>query len=304
VQVAQEAAVHGEQAATVMLRRLVQSDPLLRRVFLDRARGHAVSSANQIGYDLAIRLDQTVPRVLRFADDAYRAAVQEAATRQVLAIDTPSTAQSFAWRKLTERGVTGLTDVSGRNWNLSTYAEMATRTAVQRAYNASHLDRMATVGIEYFTVSHDGHPCPLCLPWEGEILSTGSVGEVSTLAADRDEQVTFTVKATVDDAIAAGFQHPNCRHVLLPYLPGVTKTTTGQAWTDADQRRYDDTQRLREMERNVRAAKRETAAALTPLERQRAEAKVRAWQARIRQHVEASGLVRKPRRERLDLGNH
>jgi hypothetical protein len=162
---------------------------------------------------------------------------------------------------------------------------------------------MTSVGIDYFTVPGDGHPCPLCRPWEGSILSLSHVGPVNTTAADDGRPVSFTVAATVEQAIAAGFQHPNCRHTLTAYLPGVTQGHAPREWTDADQARYDATQQLRSLERQVRAAKREQLGALDDLSRQRAARKVRAIQARIRAHVAAHDLVRRTRREQLDLGN-
>jgi predicted amidohydrolase YtcJ len=91
--------------------------------------------------DLSHRLDAAAVRITRFADDAYRAAVVSGAVTQALDNATPVEAAAQAWRELSAKGITGFTDKSGRNWNLASYVEMATRTATQRAYNASHRDR-------------------------------------------------------------------------------------------------------------------------------------------------------------------
>ena len=53
----------------------------------------------------------------------------------------------------------------------------------------------------------------------------------------------------------------------------------------------------------MRSAGAEQAAALDDLTRQRAGRQVRATQALIRAHVARHGLVRRTRREQLDLGN-
>lgn len=299
-----EAAQRGDAAAVTALRAAVAGHPDLARLYL-LPGGHRVTSANAIALDLASKLDAANLRIVRFADDAYRAAVADTSTRLVLGREqlTPATAQHRAWTELTRQGVTGYTDTRGRQWNLATYVEMATRTSVQRAYNASHEARMSSVGIEYFTVSHDGRPCPLCRPWEGAILGPHA-GQVTTKAADSARQVSFTVKGTLAEAHAAGFQHPNCKHVLLAYLPGVTSTTSSSRWTADDQARYEATQQLRYLERQVRAAKRQQLAALNDLDRQRAARRVRAYQSRIRAHVGQHDLVRRRQREQLDLGNH
>jgi hypothetical protein len=301
--IASEAAQRGDAAAQALLRRIVAGNPALARVYL--ATGPVpgnVAAANAIATDLANRLDATTFRITRYADDAYRAATAEAATRLVLGREnlTPSTAQQLAWRELTRLGVTGYTDTAGRRWNLATYVETATRAAVQRAYNDAHDARMRTVGIDYFTVSHDGRPCPACKPWEGAVLGD-QPGPATAPNAATGQPVAFTVKATLEQARAAGFQHPNCKHVLLPYLPGVTKTEAGGKWTAADEQAYAATQRLRALEREVRAGKREAAAALDDLARVRADRRVRAAQAKIRAHVDRADLNRRRRREQLHL---
>lgn len=302
-QVIREAAQRGDAAATDQIRQAVTGHPSLARLYLSR-HGHRLASANAIATDLTDRLNATGHRIVRWADDAYRAATAEASTRLVLGREqlTPATAQHLAWSELTRAGVTGYTDTRGRNWDLSSYVEMATRTTVQGAYNASHEARMRSVGIDYFTVSRDGHPCRLCRPWEGSILGPvpGTVRERSAVA---DREVTFVVSGTLTEAKAAGLFHPNCRHVLLAYLPGVTRAGGQRAWTAADERRYKATQQLRYLERQVRAWKRAQAGALDDLGRQRAGRKVRAYQARIRAHTAQHGLVRRRRREQLDLGN-
>lgn len=299
-----EATQRGDASALTALRAAVAGHPDLVALYL-LPGGHRVTSANAIALDLASKLDAANLRIVRFADDAYRAAGADTSTRLILGREqlTPATAQHRAWTELTRQGVTGYTDTRGRQWNLATYVEMATRTSVQRAYNASHEARMSSVGIRYFTVSHDGRPCPECRPWEGAILGEHP-GQVIERAADSPRTVSFIVKGTLAEARAAGFQHPNCRHVLLPYLPGVTRASGGHAWTAADQRRYDATQQLRYLERQVRAAKRQQIAALNDLDRQRAARRMRAYQSRIRVHVGQHDLVRRRQREQLNLGNH
>jgi hypothetical protein len=266
---------------------------------------HDVNSARLMGQDLESRLSAAAHRITRFADDAYRAATVSGATAQILTDlgkATPAEAQAQAWRELTSRGVKGFTDKSGREWNLATYVEMATRTATQRAYNASHYDRLTLAGITYFTPSTTGRPCALCAPWEGKVLADIGAGEVTEPDASNGDPVKFTVAGTIEEAYAAGFGHPNCKHSLLAYLPGVTVLKTNQ-WSAANEQDYKNTQHLRALERAVRSAKVQAAAALTPLDKARAMRDVRAGQARIRDFTAQTGLLRRNRREQIDLGN-
>jgi hypothetical protein len=307
-QVTDTAHRRGAEAAIRRLTHLTTSHPDLLRILTapqpEPVTSHALASVTQIQMDLASRLWDASTRMTRFADDAYRAAIARAATTEVLTGMSPAAAQRMAWDELTSKGVTGFVDTRGRQWTLASYVEMATRTAVQRAYNTAHQDRMTSAGIHYFTVAPHAHPCPLCEPWEGAVLSdVHAAGETTTLSAVKDVPVTFTIAGTVDEARAAGLFHPNCSHTLVAFLPGVTKPIARPSWTKADQAAYDAAQHLRALERQVRAYKLQAEGALTPLEQRRAMAKARAVQARIREHVEAHGLVRRRRREQLNLGH-
>jgi hypothetical protein len=196
---------------------------------------HDVNSARLMGQDLESRLSAAAHRITRFADDAYRAATASGATAQILTDlgkATPAEAQAQAWRELTARGVTGFTDKAGREWNLATYVEMATRTATQRAYNASHRERLTLADITYFTISTTGRPCPLCAPWEGKVLADRGEGPVTEPDASNGQPVTFHVAATIEDATAAGLFHPNC-------FPGFVEVSSPSGVRAADSRWYE-----------------------------------------------------------------
>ncbi|HKU01420.1 MAG TPA: phage minor capsid protein [Arthrobacter sp.] len=263
---------------------------------------HDVNSARLLAQDLDHRLTAASTRVARFADDAYRAATVAAALEQILpAKASPAEAQAQAWRQLVSRGITGFTDKAGREWNLTTYVEMAVRTATQRAYNASHRERLTLAGIHYFTISTTGRPCGLCAPWEGKVLADAGEGTVTEPHAGGGDPVTFRVAGTVEEAMAAGLFHPNCKHTLTAYLPGVT-VLRGNQWTVLDELNYRNTQTLRRLERAVRASKLQAAAALTPLEKARAMRDVREGQARIREFTARTGLLRRRQREQINNG--
>jgi hypothetical protein len=284
-QVVDEAASRGNAQAIRTLTSLVTSHPSLLRT-LTRPQPEpvtplALSAANRIIFDLQSRLNDATYRITRFADDAYRAATARAATTEVLTGMSPAAAQRGAWDELTAKGVSGFTDSRGRRWNLASYVEMATRTAVQRAYNEAHQDRMTAAGVAEFTVAPHAHPCPLCQPWEGKVLTA----------------------ATIPTARAAGLFHPNCTHVLVAYFEGITRLEPSE-WTERDQRHYDAAQHLRALERRVRAAKLQEVGALDDLDAQRARRKVRAAQSAIRDHLATHpSLLRRRRREQLNLGN-
>jgi hypothetical protein len=260
----------------------------INAAWFDAAATHQQNSAAALTADLNSKLSNLRQRITRFADDAYRAATSEASILQTLGNVTPADAQSQAWNTLMRKGISGFTDDRGRVWTLSSYVEMAVRTSVQRAYNASHLARMLDLGIDLFSVNDDGTPCPLCAPWEHQILSV---------------LPDFRASATIEEATAAGLFHPNCRHVLVAYFPGVSTLPPPRVWTPEDQQRYDESQYQRGLERKIRVAKRELEAAFTPEMKTAAQKRLSRAQKDMRDFIDRTGLLRRPRREQLNLGN-
>lgn len=222
-------------------------------------------------------------RILRSVDDVYRHVVREASAQQLLGVQTRREAAQDALNRWADRGVTGFVDRTGRRWEMRSYAEMSMRTAARRASVEGHTDRLQAQGHDLVFVSDHSQECPQCRPWEGKVLSLSG--------APRLDDVP--VAGTLDQARAAGLLHPGCRHTIGAFLPGFTKVPK----STADPQGYADRQKLRYLERGVRAWKRREAVALDDAARRKARAKVREWQARIREHVESTSAKRQPFRE-------
>ena len=243
--------------------------------------------------------------ILRWPDDVYRRAVASEATQFLLgARRTSREAQAAAYQRLLSQGVTGFVDAAGRRWDAATYVEMATRTATRRAWDTQHEATMLASGLDLVTVIVGSDACRGCAQWAGKILrlDAGPVGWLTLPRADGPGDVRVFVDGTLPAARAeqgSHFDGPNCRCRTVAYLPGLSVPADA---TTYDPQAEDERDRLRYLERRVRAAKAAQGAAVTPEQRAAAAAKVRALQAQIREHVEATGLVRKRYRERVNLG--
>jgi hypothetical protein len=101
----------------------------------------------------------------------------------------------------------------------------------------------------------------------------------------------------------AGLFHPRCRHTIVAFTPGVSNIPAPHVWNADDQRKYDESQRQRALERAIRAAKRQLDGAYTPEMKSVANRRVRAAQKNMRDFIDATGRVRNSRREQLNLGN-
>jgi hypothetical protein len=226
-------------------------------------------------------LRSTHGQILRSTLDSYRGIISEvAAPGVVTGTQTRRQATQAALDRFAVRGITGFVDGAGRNWQIESYAEMATRTASGRAQIAGTLDRFVADGRDLVIVSDHTQECKLCRPWEGKVLSiTGRTPDYPT----------------VREAQSAGLQHPNCRHSLGAFIPGLTRPLRGTADLDGDRLR----QEQRRLERGVRVWKRREAVAIGNDARAGARAHAREWQRRLREHITANDLKRLPYREQV-----
>lgn len=223
----------------------------------------------------------------------------------LLGTDTRRQASQRALDQFAQRGITGFTDRAGRSWELGAYAEMAVRSVTARAAIEGHIDALTEVRIGLVIVSDAPLNCPLCEQWEGEVLTLGPEQGPHTVRVKhtiqptqllaRTRTVAVHIAGSLTEARATGLFHPNCRHSLAAYLPGVTSRPPHHATPGTT---YADTQRQRAIERHIRAWKRRQAASIDEKAFRAAGAKVRQWQAAMREHVAAhDDLRRKSARE-------
>lgn len=242
------------------------------------------------------RMSSTHFHVLRWQQDAYRDVMAQPAFDVLAGTKTRLRAAQVAWEHLLSKGVTGFTDRSGRNWDLASYTEMATRTTVAHAALEGALDRFKQQGIGLVVVSNPSQECKRCRPYEGKILAiTGPAGPREVQHGIEDRMITVEVTATLAEAVAEGLLHPSCRHSLAAYIPGVTRIPTHTQDPQGDK----DRQRLRELERRLRKAKLKREAAIDPAAEQALGKRVRAIQGQIRDHVNSTSAKRQPQREQI-----
>lgn len=254
---------------------------------------------NRLVFALVSTLRATHLRILRWAEDAYREVIATVALPAVLlGTTTRLAAAQQAWDRLLSRGITGFVDKRGYRYDLASYTEMATRTGVAQAAVQSHLDRLGEAGLDLVIVSNAPQECRRCRPLESRVLDRTTPGrrtvEMEHATID-GRMVRVDVWGSVAEAVEAGLMHPNCRHSLSLYLPGVTKAPTHTEDPEGDAAR----QKLRALERKVREWKLREAGALNDDGGRRAAGKVREYQSRIRKHVTESGLHRQRHREQI-----
>ncbi|GIE29976.1 hypothetical protein Ait01nite_030210 [Actinoplanes italicus] len=283
--------------------RLLPRDP-------DAARAPAVlgeipraSVIHNLAAALVRDIGERSQNVLRDVLDAYRKVIAQATAASVAGGITRREASQMAYARFVDRGLTSFADRSGRRWRLTSYVEMGVRTVTARAAVQGQTDRQQRLGLQLVIVSNVADECERCRPYEGQILriDRGPTGDVTVPHQITGEPVQIEIRAVLENARRAGFQHPNCRHSVRAYLPGVTKhPTIPTADPEGDLAR----QRQRAIERNIRRWKEREQAALTPEAKAGAKARVRKWQNEMREHLKANpALKRLAYREQIGGGN-
>lgn len=254
------------------------------------AKGAAVRAyaAQSVG-----ALESTHLNIFRSTQDAYRSVIVEAGRLGITGTETRIGVAQQALNRWADKGITGFIDRAGRNWDLASYAETAVRSASQRATLTGRFDKLKAENEDLVIVSVSPEACPLCEPWEGQILSiSGNSNEYPSVA----------------EAEAGGLFHNGCTHDTPPYVEGLTDVQTEEelaAYHEKSSEDYKDRERQRELERGIRQWKnREAAATLSteagaPQEAAKASAKVSEWQGKMREFIDTTDRQRQPEREQV-----
>ena len=237
-------------------------------------------------------LDNATFQVLRKANDAYQEVMAHSTTGLLAGVDTRIQASQKMLNEFASKGITSFVDKAGRNWDLSSYAEMCARTVGSHAALQGHIDRQVEVGEDLVKVSTIGTTCPICQRWQGVVLSiSGNNPKYHSL----------------DEAKSNGLFHPNCKHTLGMFIPELD----GEGKVEPDE--YDETtyssqrnkliEQQRANERNIRYWKKRKALAITPEEQLKCQQKIKAWQYKNLIYCEKNGLRRQYAREGVMSGN-
>lgn len=263
--------------------------------------------------------------ILRTTVDAYRQVVAHALAPSLTGAETRLAAAQRALNQLAARGISGFVDAAGRNWNLTSYVSMATRTASARAMIEAQTDRLSAFGRDLVVVTGGGAACRRCSPYVGNVLTIRHYGPPPRKRTAKSKggegfrapsrivptkvmvpsdvvpgvMVEVDVMGSIASARADGWGHPHCRCSVSMFVPGATDLGTHRLDPDSAEY-YDAEQRQRGIERDIRAAKQQAAVAITPQAQADARAHLAAAQADMRAHLEANpDLVRYSYREGL-----
>lgn len=221
--------------------------------------------------------------VLRKMDDVYRQTIYKTHVYLQSGATSLNQAIDMATKDFLDKGVNSIVYKDGKRVNIASYAEMALRTASQRATFLGEGKKRDEWGMHLVVVSAHANTCPLCLKWQGKIL----IDDVFSNGSKADGDYPL-----LSEAMEAGLLHPQCRHTLATYFPGITKLPKVPQ-EDVINANYKAEQRQRAIEREIRRWKRREAGALDDKNVQLASEKVKELQDKLRQHLKENPQLRR-----------
>lgn len=235
-------------------------------------------------------LNKAQTAVLRKMDDVYRKTIYASEIHMAAGAKSLDQAADMATKSFLAQGINCIQYKNGRLVNIASYAEMALRTAAHRATLLGEGKKRAEFGVYTVVVSAHANTCELCLPWQGKVL----IDDVFS-GLDKESALKLSKETNyplLSLAIEAGLLHPNCRHSLITYFPGITQIPTIPDGKKA-LKRYDAEQKQRYLEQQIRKWKRIVAGSLDPDNTKSAQEKVKAYQSELRKHLKENDFLRR-----------
>ena len=252
-----------------------------------RALATASIAAEMVG-----AVSSTLGPMLRATEDVLRGVVAEVVAQRATSAIGRREATQVALQRLAAQGLRAVQTRRGV-MDLATYVEMAVRTGTSSAAISGHLDQARALGLNLVAVQPGPRACRICDRWARMVLAIdGEAGTIMATNVRTGALMQVRVDATVAEARAAGWKHPNCRCGIRTYQPGLTRADTLERprW-DGDA--YRAQQRQRGIERQIRGWKQREAIAITPEARREARERIRAWQATMRDHLDRHPFLKR-----------
>lgn len=182
----------------------------LKQPTVSRGFNQLHQDAAEVVYEnLRNRMTDAVGYVGRRVDDVFRkATLREVMAAQITGRATGETAKGIE-EDLAGRGIRAFQDSRGREWKLSTYAEMAAKTTKTEATTMGNLNRIAGNGIDLVQVIEHPDSCEICKPFEGKVYS---------ISGDNERYPPLR---------EAPPYHPNCSHIVAAFIEGLSEEPPG-----------------------------------------------------------------------------
>lgn len=245
--------------------------------------------------NMRLELNLVNTTALESANDLFMRIVNQVYLETSTGTYTYDDSMRKAVRILGDQGIKGAHYVSARGRETFNQLDVAVRRAVltSSAQTAAvmQMERAREWGANHVEVSSHYGARPSHAVWQGKVyMVDGSDREYANLAE-------ATGYGTVTGLCGA-----NCHHVFYPYIPGISSQRNFPVDMDENRTVYEQSQRQRAIERDIRAAKRGAVAADAAGDREgvaRARRKLAAKQQDMSDFIDETGRYRRRNREQI-----
>lgn len=228
--------------------------------------------------------------MLQQSQQVYLDIVNQTVGKVLAGVQTPFQAMSDAAKQWANKGIPAMIDKSGRKWSTEAYMNMVVRSTVSNVANEMQMTRFQEYGVDLVEVSSHADSRPSHVPYQGRIYSISG-------RHPKYPPLSETGYGTIE-----GIGGINCRHVLYPFIEGVSKQRYFPYDVEKSRKAYEQSQKQRYLERQIRKAKRELAMMETLGDKEgieKAKKKVRDRQAIMREFISTTGRTRRREREQI-----
>ena len=236
--------------------------------------------------------------LLRRSNDLYRQTIYKAQIGLNTGSITLNQAIDMATKDFLSNGINSIRYKNGNLVNIASYSEMALRTAEKRATMYGDGEKRQEWDIDTVVVYGHNGACPLCSRWQNRVY----IDDVYSNGKPNNKYPLLSV------AIQGGLYHPNCNCPQpQTYIEGITEPPTQKTpqELEKDIQNYNLEQVQRYNERQIRKYKRLEANCLDDTNKKRYSLKVKEWQSKQREFINAhlETLKRDYSREKIRVLN-
>lgn len=125
-----------------------------------------------------------------------------------------------AVRGLAQKGIeSGMIDKGGHRWSLEGYVRTVLKSTLGNTFDKVRKERMAEYGIHTVVVTSHAGARDKCSRIQGEVIDLRPVEE---LPADSKYKSIYDPYWQAEYGTAGGHRGVNCRHLHIPFIPGVS----------------------------------------------------------------------------------
>lgn len=229
---------------------------------------------------------------LRMMDDQYRKIIFNSQVYLNTGSGTLRQAIDMATKDFYANGIDSIEYRNGMRVNITSYSEMALRTANKRAALHGEAAARDEYGLSLVIITRRGVACPKCQQFCGKVCIDDVYGSGQP---DGKHPLLSTF-------ISQGLYHPNCKDTHSTYYEGISPDPKPMTATEQKEatRIYELEQKQRYNERQIRKWKRLEQNSLDPISIEEAKAKRKEWQRKNKEFVDSHiELRRKYDREKI-----